>query len=375
MSHPPGPPQPPPYGGGPYPGPGPQQPPWPQQGQWSPAPPPQKPRSGWKWALGGVALLAVIAVTVAVTVSVVGGDSDGDGSPTAAPTVTNGANSDIASANDTGPVAVITEDPTCAMARPILDMRANEQRNGWIDRDPSIPAAAWTPDARAQYESVGESMRTSAYQLVPIAKLTPHRVMRELYEQLIAYSRAYADSIATYAPADDNLALASVSAAAAITNICAAIDYGSAESRGPLVEPLPEPSQVTSVTNPAEAERFLADRNPVCGAWDDAWSQFENDALAWLPTDPDIPASQWSPEQQKINDEIDPVMRRFASQLQALGARSENSTLRDFADLSAQYRRAYVLALSTYTPADKYLANASINAAGLVKTACMSVEG
>jgi len=43
--------------------------------------------------------------------------------------------------------------------------------------------------------------------MVALAKRTPHRVMRELYEQFIAYSRAYADRIPTYTPPDDNFAL------------------------------------------------------------------------------------------------------------------------------------------------------------------------
>ncbi len=54
-------------------------------------------------------------------------------------------------------------------------------------------------------------MRSAADQMVALAKLTPHRVMRELYEQFIAYSRAYADRIPTYTPPDDNLALVAVS--------------------------------------------------------------------------------------------------------------------------------------------------------------------
>ena len=81
---PPGGPFQPPVGGpGPYPGPGPQQPPWPQQ-PWTAGPPPQKRGNGWKWALGTVALLAVIGVTAAVTMSVTG-DNGGNGSPTSPP--------------------------------------------------------------------------------------------------------------------------------------------------------------------------------------------------------------------------------------------------------------------------------------------------
>ena len=37
-----------------------------------------------------------------------------------------------------------------------------------------------------------------------LAKLTPHRVMRELYEQFIAYARAYSDAVPTYTKPDNH---------------------------------------------------------------------------------------------------------------------------------------------------------------------------
>ena len=41
-------------------------------------------------------------------------------------------------------------------------------------------------------------MRNAADQTVNLVKMTPHRVMRELYEQFIAYARAFADAVPTY---------------------------------------------------------------------------------------------------------------------------------------------------------------------------------
>ncbi len=178
---------------------GPQQP-------WGPPPGPPPRRGGkGKWILAGIAVLAVIAVTVVITVLVVGQDSGNSPSPT--PTPTGGPTSDIASVNDKGPVTVITEDPTCASTTPILQTLADLQANGWDKRDPAVPASAWTPPVRSQFEAVGHGMRSAADQMVALAKRTPHRVMRELYEQFIAYSRAYADRIPTYTPPDDNFAL------------------------------------------------------------------------------------------------------------------------------------------------------------------------
>ena len=61
--------------------------------------------------------------------------------------------------------------------------------------------------------------------------------MRELYEQFIAYSRAYADRIPMYTPPDDDLALVSTTTGNSIGDVCAAISYGSAPAWGPKVPP------------------------------------------------------------------------------------------------------------------------------------------
>src|SRR6478752_3205926 len=120
-------------------------------------PPPRRGGKG-KWIFGGIALLAVIAVTVTITVLVVGKNSGS--SPT--PTSTSAPPSDIASANDKGPATIITEDPTCAPTGPIFETLSARERNGWDNRDPSIPASQWTPNIRTQYEAVEEAWRNGA---------------------------------------------------------------------------------------------------------------------------------------------------------------------------------------------------------------------
>ncbi|AWT51070.1 hypothetical protein D806_000760 [Mycolicibacterium smegmatis MKD8] len=362
MTTPPGPEIPPPHQGGFYSAGHHPQRPWPET-------PPPKTRGGVKWMLGAVALLAVVGVTVAVTLAVTGKDkrdaippgSGVSGSPTA---------SDIASADDSGPVSVITEDPTCAAQGPILETFAAQQSQLWVERDPALGRESWSPELRADYEKVGKAMRTAADQVAQLAKITPHRAMRELYEQFIAYARAYADNIPNYTPPTDNLARVAVTAADAISYICAAVSYGSAAARAPLVENRPAPTNVAPLGNPSEPERFLTAPNPVCGEWSSVLNAFQTDTTEWLKTDPDISSSQWSIEQKQINENVIPIMKRFANQLYLLGKDSGNPTFRDIADLSVQYRLAYVAAIPTYTPADKYLANASIRLATMANVAC-----
>ncbi len=164
---------------------------------WAGGPPPKKRGNGWKWGLGALALLVVIGVTAAVTISVTKDGDDGDPSPT-------GETFGLASANDKGPVNVITEDPSCAAWGTINGSLAEFTGGDGKSRDPSIPAADWTPEQRSQYEDVARAMRDAADQSVQLAKLTPHRVMRELYQQFIAYARAYSDAVPSYSPSDNH---------------------------------------------------------------------------------------------------------------------------------------------------------------------------
>jgi hypothetical protein len=345
---------------------------------WGPPQPPGPPNrgSGSKWVLGAVVLLVVVAVSVGATLLFTRGDNGGE-SPTgtASPTSTSGPASDVASANDKGPVKIITDEPTCAAWTPVNNTLAERQRNGWDRRDVSLPATAWSPEQRAQFESVATALRTAADEAIPLAKQTPHRVMRELYEQFIAYSRAYADAVPAYTEADDHLVRVSVGISAAVSGICDAITYGTAAARAPyLPDPAPM-SQTAPPGDPANPQIFLRSIDPICGDWEALVSQFATDTAAWRTVDPNIPAAQWDPAQRDINTAVEPVMRDFATSAAVIGRRSDNPTLRDFAVLASQYRRAYAYALATYTAADHYLQIAASGVVGTVSEACAAAEG
>jgi hypothetical protein len=340
------------------------------QEPWYPPPGPPRRGGGAKWVLLGVAALVIVAVSVAVTVVVLhsnsGGNSKGSTTSTAAP--------GIASANDNGPVTVITEDPSCAPWTPIINTLAASQQNGWDKRDPSIPASAWSPEQRAQSEAVGAAIRHAADQTVALAKLTPHRVMRELYEQTIAYWYAYVDRIPNYAANDNHLVLVTTGATAAIGAICNAITYGSAAARGPLVAAPASPTQTAPpAADLSKPQRFLSASNPICTDWEAEVSEFNAATAEWQKTDSSVPASQWSPEQKALNDAVGPVMSSFADKREQLGRRSSNPTLEDFAVLSAQYVRAYVLAIPTYVVADQYLNQTASYSSGVIRQACQAV--
>ncbi|MGO4444520.1 hypothetical protein AB4Z42_14285 [Mycobacterium sp. 2YAF39] len=308
-------------------------------------------------------------MTAAVTISVTTDDGEGDSTPT-------GETFGLASADDKGPANIITEDPSCAAWTPISQTFIDKERDaGWNERDPSVGATQWTREQRSMYEKVAKGARDAADQTGPIAKLTPHRVMRELYEQYIAYARAYSDAIPTYKPADDHLARVFSSAGSAIAYVCSAITYGSAEARGPLVPPPTAPATTDSLEDPSEPKEFMAAPDVQCADWLRRLDQFATETKAWQALDPAIPASDWTPEQRAVVDAVVPVMNKLADDIQELGEASDNSVFRDFATFAAQYRRAYALALPSYTKADSYLSGTASSMTSTIWEACKAAEG
>lgn len=342
-----------------------EQPPY-NPGQWQPQPPKN---NSLKWLLISVAVLLVIAISVGATLLFTR-DSGHD-----TPQTANGnpsAAGDIASANDTGPVTVVTEDPTCAAWRPINDTLAKQEAQGWSDRDYSQPASQWDSKQRAMHEDIAKAMRSAADQTVSLAKSTPNRAMRELYEQAIAYWRAYADSIPNYERRDNDLAGVAANASGALVMICAAIDYGSAEARSPLIgAPAHRPARPSAPDDPSAPQRFIAKAgNGVCGDWKAMVDRFDADAGPWRAVDPNIPASEWSADQESSMIAMQPVFAKLADDIESLGDRSDNAIFEDFSNLSTQYWRAFSAAVPSYTSADSYLSGAGSYLNFMVFDAC-----
>ncbi|MGX9788709.1 hypothetical protein [Mycobacterium sp. MMS18-G62] len=218
-------------------------------------------------------------------------------------------------------------------------------------------------------------MRDASDQTVPLAKLTPHRLMREVYEQFIAYARAYSDAIPAYKPSDEHFADAVIATGIVLVDICAAIEWHSAQARAPLVSAPAAPSEFAALTDPSDPKIFLTTADPTCEEWDRLLNQFKTDTKAWQSLDPSIPASNWSSDQRAVADAVTPVMNDYADRIEKLGRSSTNPLIQDFAVASAQYRRAYAAGLPTYTSADFYLAEAALRATSIIYAACNAVGG
>ena len=349
---------------------------------WVPETPPtsKSPRHGnAKWVIP-LAVLAVVAVLVGAVLifsddevsTSTAADPSTRASAPAPITTSAGERTAVASANDVGPVEIIASDVTCQSWREIQSTMASAQSNGWEQRDASVPAAAWTPQQRSQYEQVGAAMRSSADKAVGLARQTPHRVMRELYETFTAYGRAYAESLADYQPVKDFFALANTAAMQAISEICAAADGGSAIARASVVPPAAPPTAPAPVGDPAQPERFLSQAGPTCARWVPAETALAAGVQPWLALDPDVAPDRFTPDQRAVLQATAAQFSAAAATLESDGRGSGTPVFEDYATLAAQYFRAFAAAVPTYTPADRNLGMVGLRLDTLISTACQA---
>ncbi|AIU09666.1 hypothetical protein LI99_22755 [Mycolicibacterium smegmatis] len=342
-------------------------PPWGPQQHWPNGPTPPNRGGGGKakWILGGVAVVLAIALAVVVTVLVV----RPDGGTVAAGNGAENSDAKLASADDKGPVKILTDDPTCDAWNTVLDEYSGVTKSiRWDDRDDSVPEGSWTPEQRAMYEAVGKAMTQAADQAVTLMGQTPHRDMRVLYEQFVATSREFVSRIPTYQPTDDELSAASNAAGAAIANICAAINRRTAQSVAPLV------SDVTGAEIGSEDDQeltaVLSTPSPMCSDWKSLVARFHEDTTAWRAIDKNIPATEWTPNQRAINDAAGRIMSATADEMEQLATASDNPRLQNIITLAAQYRRGFVKALPNYEPSDSYLELSATSLSRFVNAAC-----
>ena len=270
-------------------------------------------------------------------------------------------------------MGIVTDDPTCADWTGIDATLQAAEQTSWIGRDPSIPSSKWTPSSRDSYDSVAAAMRTAADQTAELARQTPHRVMRELYEQTIAYLRAYADSLPSYTAVDDHLVLTAAATRSALSSICTSISNGSAAARA-MSSAAAKPSPASTASTGDPTPFLVPPADPVCAQWHSLVAKYTAGFAAWRATDPAVAADQWSASQRAVNNAVAPVMSAFADEVEALAGGTSNGVFRDFATLAAQYRRAYAAALPTYVPTDAALTATASAATLAIDEACVATD-
>ena len=344
--------------------------PWPQPGT-----PSGPPRGNRRWLLLALAAAVIVAVTVACTVWLTQkGSGNQGGSGGGGSQASNTPTGQIASAGDTGPVGIITEEPTCERLLAMQAQAATPMAD-WDKRDATIPASAWTPQQRQMYDTAARIFRAQADQLAPLVRDTPHRVIREVYEQIIAYDRAYADAIPHYTPADDNLAVVRNALSAAQFYVCQAIANYAAVNRGPSVPAAEPPTALAPVGDPSNPQRFLTAQSDACPKLNELLDRQELELAQWEKTDPNVPASQRSATDSMLWDSAAKVFGRGADELEQIARSSGNPVMEDFLVLSAQYYRAYVAAIPTYISSDNQLHEVATWSRVSVYNACKTVQG
>lgn len=221
-------------------------------------------------------------------------------------------------------------------------------------------------------------MRELADKAVTLAPTTPHRVMRELYEQVVAYARAWADSQNNYFPQlDVNLWNAADDAMSAVLWTCQGVGVSSIAARSVLVAAPPAPRQVAQPQDPANPQRFVhtTDR-AVCGELVAVNQKYDTNPVIqdFQKADHEIPASKWTPQQKALSDAVAPLLVNLADDLEHTAAHGDNPVIQDFATFAAQYLRALAKALPTYDALDSTLGWVSGYTRHLVGEACTAVN-
>ncbi|WP_131722055.1 hypothetical protein [Mycolicibacterium obuense] len=165
-----------------------------------------------------------------------------------------------------------------------------------------------------------------------------------------------------------------IGATLALNSICDAIAFGSAQARAASVAAQSSAISDSSTRDSLQSVRFLTGSNPVCPDVFGLIRNLSTETADWRKIDPSIPAANWTQEQKIANANVVPILSDSAEKIEALGDRSENPVLQDLATLSAQYRRAFALAIPSYLPADNYLNDVANGAAGVIDEACQAVE-
>jgi serine/threonine protein kinase len=353
---------------------------WPSLSQhhpWMPPPLPPSGRRDRRWWLVGAAAVAMVAIIATVLVLTQGG------SPSAkTPAVSSSptAKDRWPSSDDTGPVGLVTADPTCSTWTSVNEtFLATSAIEHWDSTHPGQlnplkkPGSAWNDDERAVMQATAKAARVAAGKTTPLIADTPHRVMRELYEQFFVYGDAFANAIGDkYLPRDAGPGATQESVANALVSICTTIATGAANGRSPLVPAVDTPAPALGF----HLQRFIATSDlPTCGEVTSVVAKYKNNPTVkdWESRDQLVSAGQWSAEQKALADAVTPLMVGVADDIQRAAQGAKNPGMLDFAVLSAQYQRAVVKALPTYAFNDGEIYGTARYLRDVLRDACSSV--
>ncbi|MEV0671283.1 hypothetical protein [Mycobacterium sp. NPDC050441] len=330
-------------------------------------PPAPSPKSWVKWVVIAVVVVVVLAGAIVAIAVLKGKGSSPGGSDTV-----SAAPSDVASAGDKNPATIVVEDVSCDAQTPIFkNFYDAVKASGFEDLDHSVPASLWSPEERRINDEAKRATAAAIAQMGPLAKLTPHRVRRELYDQTMAYWQAWIDKIPTYVGSDDAYRAAGTEGQKALVRMCNAIQYKSAQARSFLADPAIAPKGFAPVTSNAP-QPFLGSGSDQCSDYSAALAAYYDDPVVkdWQKIDYKLDASGWDSNQRQLSDQAADILVELAHKLAGLGGDSGNPVMADFTALGAQYITAYAHAMSSYTSNDDSLVGAGLSLMRSVNFAC-----
>jgi hypothetical protein len=136
--------------------------------------------------------------------------------------------------------------------------------------------------------------------------------------------------------------------------------------------PLAAPSTVTVSASPPPLQPAVPTApDPVCAEWGPMNDAYIGKRAEWVKTDPNIPASQWSPEQRAITMNVIPGMHSEAAELRGIALKAADPVLRALLQLEALYQDDFADRLPNYSgPDDKRLWQAANDAGAMVNSLC-----
>ncbi|OBF11713.1 hypothetical protein [Mycobacterium sp. ACS4331] len=235
-----------------------------------PPPPPRRDRKVVWWTLGAVGVMAiVVAVTVALVLR-----SGTDPAP--GPVTADSSAMSEPAAQET--VGVVTDEPTCAKFD-ALNFDGTQLFLDFAGEIPPLPMS-WTPEQRRHADELAGRFRAAADQTESFLLDSPNRAVRELYGQLIAQARTFADKLPSAefsgrSPilwAGSKYGLAAGAAANALKGICSAVRTGDASRN--QVPGIPVTDPPTLIADPANPQLMPSAPLPNCTEAQPLFAQF-----------------------------------------------------------------------------------------------------
>ncbi|MCA2338430.1 hypothetical protein [Mycobacterium avium] len=174
------------------------------------------------------------------------------------------------------------------------------------------------------------------------------------------------------APSRRGRLLAISGAAAAAALMIGGVIGGLINIGGRDAAPAAAPVTVTAEAPSADV-RVPTTPDPVCAEWSPMNDSYQQKRQAWLKTDPNIAADQWSPEQRSLTTAVIPIMNAEAQDLIRLAGKAADPVLQYNLQMEAQYQKLFASRLPNYTPADQRLWQAANDFSNAVNSLCYAV--